>query len=94
MQLLLLDYYYFFIKFLVKINAYQYRAEFEVMAEDNAESIENSIVDKLGEKSIKWDTTGFYDTRKKWITYEEVINDPRPVQTEKVLGVELGARTP
>ena len=41
-------------KFLVKINAYQYRAEFEVMAEDNAESIENSIVDKLGEKSINW----------------------------------------
>ena len=80
--------------FLVTIIAHGYRTKFPIKAEDSAEAIENSIVDKLGEKSIKWDTTGFYDTRKKWITYEEVINDPRPVQTEKVLGVELGARTP
>ena len=77
-------------KFLVKINAYQYHAEFEVMAEDNAESIENSIVDKLGEKSINWEYLGeMMDPRVKRITYEEVINDTRPVQTEKVLGVEV-----
>ena len=81
-------------EFQVKIYAYGYRTKFNFKCEDSAEAIEQSIVDKLGEKSIKWDTTGFYDTRKKWITYEEVINDPRPVQTEKVLGVELGARTP
>ena len=81
-------------EFQVKIYAYGYRTEFKFKCEDSAEAIEQSIVDKLGEKSIKWDTTGFYDTRKKWITYEEVINDPRPVQAEKVLGVELGARTP
>ena len=81
-------------EFQVKIYAYGYRTKFKFKCEDSAEAIEQSIVDKLGEKSIKWDTTGFYDTRKKWITYEEVINDPRPVQTEKVLGVELGARTP
>ena len=80
-------------EFQVKIYAYGYRTKFKFKCEDSAEAIEQSIVDKLGEKSIKWDTTGFYDTRKKWITYEEVINDPRPVQTEKVLGVELGART-
>ena len=80
--------------FQVIIYAYGYRTKFNFKCEDSAEAIEQSIVDKLGEKSIKWDTTGFYDTRKKWITYEEVINDPRPVQTEKVLGVELGARTP
>ena len=79
--------------FRIIIMAYGYRTEFQVKCEDSSEAIEQSIVDKLGEKSIKWDTTGFYDTRKKWITYEEVINDPRPVQTEKVLGVELGART-
>ena len=79
--------------FQVIIYAYGYRTKFNIKCEDSAEAIEQSIVDKLGEKSIKWDTTGFYDTRKKWITYEEVINDPRPVQTEKVLGVELGART-
>ena len=80
--------------FQVIIYAYGYRTKFNIKCEDSAEAIEQSIVDKLGEKSIKWDTTGFYDTRKKWITYEEVINDPRPVQTEKVLGVEFGARTP
>ena len=79
-------------KFLVNIWAYDYHAKFEVLCEDNPISLEQSILDKLGEKSIKWDTTGFYDKSRKWITYEEVINDPRPVQTEKVLGVELGAR--
>ena len=42
-------------KFLVNINAYQYHAQFEIMAEDNVESIENSIVDKLGEKGVKWE---------------------------------------
>jgi len=80
--------------FRIIIMAYGYRTEFQVKCEDSSEAIEQSIVDKLGEKSIKWDTTGFYDKSRKWITYEEVINDPRPVQTEKVLGVELGARTP
>ena len=80
--------------FQVIIYAYGYRTKFNIKCEDSAEAIEQSIVDKLGEKSIKWDTTGFYDTRKKWITYEEVINDPRPVQAEKVLGVDLGAGAP
>ena len=42
-------------KFLVQIHAYKYHAKFEVLAEDNVESIENSIVDKLGDKSIKWE---------------------------------------
>ena len=75
-------------KFLVNIWAYDYHAKFEVLAEDNRESIEKSILDKLGEKSIKWESTGmFRDTRR--ITYEEVINDRRPIQTEKVLGVEV-----
>ena len=78
-------------KFLVKINAYQYHTEFEVLADDNVESIENSILDKIGEKSIKWEYTGdMYDTRKQRITYEEVINDTRPIQTKKVLAVEVG----
>ena len=75
-------------KFLVKIWAYDYHAKFEVLAEDNRESIEHSILDKLGEKSIKWESTGmFRDTRR--ITYEEVSNDRRPVQTKEVLGVRL-----
>ena len=75
-------------KFLVKINAYQYRAEFEVMAEDNAESIENSIVDKLGEKSINWESTGMYGPTNR-ITYEEVVDGRRPIQTKEVLGAEV-----
>ena len=75
-------------KFLVKIWAYDYHAKFEVLAEDNAESIEKSILDKIGEKSINWESTGMYrDTRR--ITYEEVINDRRPVQTKTVLGVRV-----
>ena len=75
-------------KFLVQIWAYDYHAKFEVLAEDNRESIEQSILDKLGEKSIKWESTGmFRDARR--ITYEEVSHDRRPIQTEKVLGVEV-----
>ena len=78
-------------KFLVKIHAYQYGTEFEVLAEDNVESIENSIVDKLGDKSIKWEYLGeMNDPKINRITYEEVINDTRPIQTKKVLGVEVG----
>ena len=79
-------------KFLVKIHAYQYHAEFEVLAYDNVESIENAIVDKLGEKSIKWDFLGEMMAPKiNRITYEEVIDGTRPVQTKKVLGVEVAA---
>ena len=75
-------------KFLVKIWAYDHYASFEVGADDNAESIENSILDKIGEKSIKWESTGmFKDTRR--ITYEEVVDGTRPVQTKTVLGVEV-----
>ena len=75
-------------KFLVKIWAYDYHAKFEVLAEDNRESIEQSILDKLGENSIKWESTGMYrDTRR--ITYEEVNHDRRPIQTKEVLGVRV-----
>ena len=75
-------------KLLVQIWAYDYHAKFEVLAGDNRESIEKSILDKLGEKSIKWESTGmFHDTRR--ITYEEVSHDRRPIQTQKVLGVEV-----
>ena len=80
-------------KFLVKINAYKYYAQFEVLAEDNVESIENSIVDKLGEKGVKWEYLGEMMAPKiNRITYEEVIDGTRPVQTQKVLGVEVATR--
>ena len=74
--------------FTVNIWAYDYHAKFDVLAEDNAESIEKAVLDKVGEKSVKWESTGmFKDTRR--ITYEEVNNDRRPVQTKAVLGVEV-----
>ena len=75
--------------FLVQIWAYDYHAKFEVLAEDNRESIEKSILDKLGEKSIVWESTGMYRDIPRRITYEEVSHDRRPIQTEKVLGVEV-----
>ena len=78
-------------KFSIKIWAYDHYASFDVEAEDNVSSIEKSILDKIGEKSIKWEYLGnSYDDRVNRITYEEVINDTRPIQTKKVLGVEVG----
>ena len=77
-------------KFLVNINAYQYRATFEVLAEDNVKSIEESILDKLGQKGVKWEYLGeMMDPKTRRITYEEVVDDTRPIQYEKVLGVEV-----
>ena len=76
-------------KFLVKIWAYNHYASFEVEAEDNAKSIENSILDKIGEKSINWESTGMFSNVPNRITYEEVIDGTRPVQTKTVLGVEV-----
>ena len=62
-----------------------------VVAEDNAILLENAILDKLGENEYKlgisWKS---YDNRVNRITYEEVIDDTRPIQTKKVLGVEVG----
>ena len=75
-------------KFTVKIWAYDHYASFDVEADDNAESIEKSILDKIGEKSIKWESTGMYGPLNR-ITYEEVVDDTRPIQTQKVLGVEV-----
>ena len=75
-------------KFLVKIWAYDHYASFEIEAEDNAKSIENSILDKIGEKSIKWESTGMHGPLNR-ITYEEVIDGTRPVQAKTVLGVEV-----
>ena len=75
--------------FLVKICAYDHFGEFEVKSEDNAESLEQAILDKLGENVIVREKTGMVKPLNR-ITYEEVINDTRPLQTKKVLGVEVG----
>ena len=79
-------------KFLVQIWAYDHHAKFEVLADDNAESIEKAVLDKLGEKSIKWEDLGKSYRDQRRITYEEVSHDRRPIQTEKVLGVEVAVR--
>ena len=76
-------------KFLVNIWAYDYHGKFEVESEDNPESLENAVVDKLGKNDIIWERTGMF-SRLNRITYEEVIDDTRPIQTKKVLGVEVG----
>jgi len=77
--------------FRVQILAYGYSADFNVSAEDTPEGIEKSILDKLGKNEVKFESNGFTRKDRKWITYEEVINDPRPIQTKEVLGVKLGA---
>ena len=77
-------------KFTVKIWAYDHHASFDIEAEDNAKSIENSILDKIGEKSISWEYLGnSYANNTNRITYEEVIDGTRLVQTKTVLGVEV-----
>ena len=79
-------------KFLINIYAYDYHGRFEVESNDDAVSLEQAIVDKLGEKSIVWESSGMFRDTPYRITYEEVINDTRPIQKEKVLGVEVGTR--
>jgi len=80
--------------FRVQILAYGYSADFNISAEDSAEGIENSILDKLGKNEVKFEKNGFTVKTGKWITYEEVTNDPRPVHYEKVLGVRMATGTP
>ena len=76
-------------KFLVNIWAYDYHGKFKVECEDNPTSLEKAIVDKLGENDIMWERTGMFAPLNR-ITYEEVVDDTRPIQSKKVLGVEVG----
>ena len=78
--------------FRVQIRYHGHYADFTIMAEDNVESIEQSILDKLGKNEVKFDTDGFTNKKGKWITYEEVKHDTGPIQTQEVLGVRLGTR--
>ena len=80
--------------FRVQIRYHGHYADFTIMAEDDAVSIEKSILDKLGKNEVIFESDGFTRKDRKWITYEEVINDPRPIQTKNVLGVELATRAP
>ena len=87
-------------KFLINIWAYDYHAKFEVLSEDNPVSLEESILDKLGEKSINWENLGnSYNDKVNRITYEEVINggddatSTRPLSEEKRSGSQMAAGT-
>ena len=79
--------------FRVQILAYGYSADFNVSAEDSAEGIEKSILDKLGKNEVKFESNGFTRKDRKWITYEEVINDRRPIHYKEVLGARVATGT-
>jgi hypothetical protein len=79
--------------FHIKIRAYGYCTEFNVQSLDEAITLENAIVDKLGKNDINWEKTKFYTSLKKWLTFEEVHDGTitKPLQQEKVVGIKLGA---
>ncbi len=78
--------------FRIQIHYEGYYADFYVLAEDSIAGIEKSVLDKLGQNEVKLEKDGF--TRGKWITYEEVINDGRPIHYETVLGTRVAKRAP
>ena len=80
--------------FRVQIRWNGYYANFNAMAEDSKESIEKSVLDKLGKNEVKLEKDGFTSKRGKWITYEEVSNDQRPIHTKEVLGVRVATGAP
>jgi hypothetical protein len=80
--------------FRIQIRYQGYYANFTVKAEDTAKAIENSILDKLGKNEVKFESDGFTSKKGKWITYEEVSNDRRPIQYETVLGVRMATGAP
>ena len=79
--------------FRIQIRYHGYYADFSVNAEDTAIAIEKSILDKLGKNEVKFESDGFTSKAGKWITYEEVTNDGRPVQYETVLGTRVATGT-
>ena len=80
--------------FLIKIRYYGYSADFNVTCADTPQGIENSILDKLGKNEVKFEKNGFTTKTGKWINYEEVINDRRPIYTKEVLGTRVATRAP
>ena len=80
--------------FRVQIRYHGYYADFTIKAEDTAVDIEKSILDKLGKNEVKLEKDGFTIKTGKWITYEEVTHDRRPIHYETVLGVRMATRAP
>ena len=86
-------------QFLVNIWAYDHHSRFTVMSEDNSASLEQAVLDKLGEKSIVWENLGnSYSDKINRITYEEVIDGTddatleRPILEKEGSGSTVGAR--
>jgi len=70
--------------FHVKIRAYGHIADFNIEAEDTAESIENAILDKIGQNGVLFkDSDRSFTKSKCWITYEEVVNGSRSSSLQK-----------
>jgi hypothetical protein len=80
--------------FRIQIRYCGYYANFNVTCEDSAIGIEKAILDKLGKNEVKLEKDGFTSKRGKWITYEEVNNDRRPIYTKEVLGVRVATGAP
>jgi len=80
--------------FRIQIRYHGYYADFNVMGEDTAKGIEKSILDKLGKNEVKFESDGFTRKDRKWITYEEVSNDRRPIHYETVLGTRVATGAP
>ena len=78
--------------FRVQIRYHGYYADFTIEAEDTAKAIEQSILDKLGKNEVKFESDGFTTKKGKWITYEEVNDDRRPIHYETVLGTRVATR--
>ena len=80
--------------FIIKIRYYGYSADFNVMCEDTPQGIEKSILDKLGKNEVKFEKNGFTSKTGKWITYEEVTDDRRPIHYKEVLGTRVATGAP
>ena len=78
--------------FHIRIHYNGYFASFDIKSNDTLEDVEKTILDKVGKNEVIFEKDGF--TRGKWITYEEVINDGRPIHYEEVLGTRVATRAP
>ena len=80
--------------FRIQIKYCGYSTDFKVTCEDTPQGLENSILDKLGKNEVKFEKDGFTSKTGKWITYEEVTDDRRPIQYETVLGTRVATGAP
>ena len=80
--------------FRIQILAYGYSADFNITCKDAPQDIEKAILDKLGKNEVKFESDGFTSKKGKWITYEEVNNDRRPIYTKEVLGTRVATGAP